>query len=77
LFELGREDGLAFPVKYKGNVLTTVGDAVDVFSKLSNDQVDQPYWHRALITMNTATKCRQYLKVATINLQTAIMMENF
>ena len=75
MFELQRDCTLAFPVLCNGQVLQTVGDAIDLFSKLSHDQIDRHYWHRAIITLNTAIKCQQYLKTATINLQTATTMD--
>jgi hypothetical protein len=75
LFELERNSSLAFPITFKGEILKTVGEATDLFSKLSREQIERPYWHRAVIMMHVAVKCRQYLKTATINLQTAVAMD--
>jgi hypothetical protein len=76
VFELERESFLAFPVICRGQLLQTIGDAIALFSRLSPEQTDRHYWHRAVITVNTAIKCRQYLKTATINLQTAVLMDD-
>jgi hypothetical protein len=75
LFELERNSRLAFPITFKGETLETVGEATDLFAKLSPEQIDRHYWHRAVIMMHVAIKCRQYLKAATINLQTAVAMD--
>jgi hypothetical protein len=54
VFELERDSSLAFPIIFRRQVLQTIGDAIDLFSKLSYDQVDRHYWHRAVITVHTA-----------------------
>ena len=75
LFELERNSRLAFPIMFKGRTLETVGEATDLFARLSHEQISRPYWHRAVLMMQVAIKCRQYLKTATFNLQTAADME--
>jgi hypothetical protein len=75
LYELERNSRLAFPIMFKGQTLETVGEATDLFAQLSHEQINRHYWHRAVITMQTAIKSRLYLKTATINLQTAVAME--
>ena len=77
MFELERDSRLAFPIAFKAHALDTVGSAIDLFAKLSPEQIDRHYWHRAVLTMQVAIKCRQYLKTATINLETAGAMEAY
>ena len=75
MFELEQSSRLAFPVRFKERTLETVGDAITLFSKLSSEQVDCHYWRRAIIMMHTAINYRQFLKTATINLETATLMD--
>jgi hypothetical protein len=75
LFELERNSRLAFAIVFKGRTLETVGEATDLFAQLSHEKTNRHYWQRAVITMHVAIKCRQYLKTATINLQTAVTMD--
>lgn len=60
---------------FRGRSLETVGDATDLFAQLPHEQINRHHWHRAVMTMQVAIKCRQYLTTATINLQTAAALE--
>ena len=75
MFELERNSGLAFPIMFRDQALETVGQAIDLFSKLSPEQASRPYWSRAVLMMQIAIKSRPYLKAATINLETAVILE--
>jgi hypothetical protein len=71
LFELERNSRLAFPIVFRDQTLETVGQAIDLFSKLSPEQATRHYWNRAILMMQIAIKSRPYLTAATINLETA------
>jgi hypothetical protein len=60
---------------FKDQTLDTVGQAIDLFSKLSPEQASRHYWSRAVLMMQTAIRSRPYLTAATINLETAATID--
>jgi hypothetical protein len=75
LFELERNSRLAFPITFRDETLDTVGQAIDLFSKLSPEQSSRHYCSRAVLMMQTAIRSRRYLTAATINLETAATID--
>ena len=55
--------------------IDTVGQAIDLFSKLSPEQASRHYWSRAVLMMQIAIRSRPYLAAATINLETAATID--
>lgn|GEM_PF-1096540 len=67
---------LPFPLQLNdGMRLTTLGDAVIYFTRLSEKQQQTHYWQRAIRMFNTAVAEPTYLRTATICLQTALLMD--
>jgi hypothetical protein len=65
---------LAFSIPMKsGQVLATVGDAIDFVGRLPQERLARHYWYRAVVMLNTALKSPHFL--ATINLQAAAAMD--
>jgi hypothetical protein len=75
LFELERNSRLTFPVVFGDQTIDTVGQAIDLFSKLSPEQASRHYWSRAVLMMQIAIRSRPYLAAATINLETAATID--
>ncbi len=75
MFELERNSRLAFPIMFRDQTLDTVGQAIDLFSKLSPEQASRHYWNRAVLMMQIAIRNRPYLTAATINLETAATID--
>jgi hypothetical protein len=75
LFELERNSRLAFPIVFRDQTLDTVGQAIDLFSKLSPEQASRHYWSRAVLMMQIAIRSGPYLTAATINLETAATID--
>ena len=76
LSRLERESALAFSIPVKGGqVLTTIGHAIDFVGSLSQERLDRHYWYRAVVVLNTAIKSPQFLTTATINLHAALAMD--
>jgi hypothetical protein len=67
-----RTTPLAFELVCKGTVLKTLGDAVRVCGELTPEQREEDCWRVAIHTLNNAVKEPQYIKAATITLQTAL-----
>jgi len=76
LFELGRDAALSFSIPIKdGQVLATVGEAIDFVTKLPQERLARHYWFRAVVMLNTAVKRPHFLATATINLHAAVAMD--
>jgi hypothetical protein len=76
LFELERDSALAFSIPIRGGqVLATIGDAIDFVAGLSQERLERHYWYRAVLMLNTAVKRPQFRAAATINLHTAVAMD--
>jgi len=76
LFELERDAALAFSIPMKGGqVLATVGEAIDFVTRLPQEQLGRHYWFRAVVMLNTAVKHPHFLATATINLHAAAAMD--
>ncbi|MCC8937545.1 hypothetical protein CI1B_54020 [Bradyrhizobium ivorense] len=74
--ELEKRSPLAFPITLKdGRTLATVGDAADYMSALSLDQRERSYWRTAIMMFNNAMREPSYLKIATINLRSALVYD--
>ena len=67
---------LPFPLQLNDGVrLTTLGDAVIYFTRLSEKQQQTHYWQRAIRMFDTAAAEPTCLRTATICLQTALLMD--
>jgi hypothetical protein len=76
VLELEKRSPLAFPIAMKdGRTLATVGDAADYLSALSLDQRERMYWRTAIMMFNNAMREPSYLKIATINLRSALVYD--
>ncbi|MEN3346840.1 MAG: hypothetical protein V7632_475 [Bradyrhizobium sp.] len=76
MLELEKRSPLAFPIAMKdGRTLATVGDAADYLSALSLDQRERMYWRTAIMMFNNAMREPSYLKIATINLRSALVYD--
>ena len=74
--ELEKRSPLAFPIVLKdGRMLETVGDAADYLSKLSLDQRERSHWKTAIMMFNNAMREPRYLKIATMNLRSALVYD--
>ena len=58
-----------------GTVIATVGDAAAWFAGLTLEQRDKGHWMIAIRMLNNALKEPNYLKTATMSLQTAFILE--
>jgi hypothetical protein len=76
LLKLSDGSALAFPLTLvTEETIATVGSATHYFGKLDQDQREKFPWSTAILMLHTAIKEPSYLRVATINLQTALAME--
>ena len=76
MLELEKRSPLAFPIVLKdGRTLATVGDAADYLSALSLDQRERSYWKTAIMMFNNAMREPSYLKIATINMRSALVYD--
>lgn len=76
MLELEKRSPLAFPIALKdGRTLDTVGDAADYLSRLSFDQRERFYWKNAIMMFNNAMREPNYLKIATMNLRSALVYD--
>ena len=76
MFELQGDSALAFSITIKsGQVLATVGDAIDFVGRLPQERLARHYWFRAVVMLNTALKSPHFLTTATINLHAAAAMD--
>nr|WP_249159508.1 hypothetical protein [Bradyrhizobium tropiciagri] len=58
-----------------GRTLATVGDAADYLSRLNVDQRERSYWKTAIMMFNNAMREPRYLRIATINLRSALVYD--
>jgi hypothetical protein len=65
---------LAFKLVCKSTRLYTVRDAVRLVAELTPEQREMYWWKNASRALNSATKEPQYVKVATLTLQTALTL---
>ncbi len=73
---LERASALTFPIALAdGHAVATVGDAVNLFETLSEEQRAANHWRIAIRMMNHAIREASYLKTATLSLQTALAMD--
>lgn len=56
-------------------MLDTVGDAADYLSALNLDQRERAYWKTAILMFNNAMREPSYLKIATMNLRSALVYD--
>lgn len=76
MLELEKRSPLAFPITLKdGRRFETVGDAADYLSRLNVDQRERAYWKTAIMMFNNAMREPQYLRIATINLRSALVYD--
>ncbi|MGX1107645.1 MULTISPECIES: hypothetical protein [Bradyrhizobium] len=76
MLELEKRSPLAFPITLKdGRTLATVGDAADYLSALNLDQRERSYWKTAIMMFNNAMREPGYLKIATMNLRSALVYD--
>ena len=76
MLELEKRSPLAFPITLKdGRTLATVGDAADYLSALNIDQRERGYWKTAIMMFNNAMREPSYLRIATMNLRSALMYD--
>ena len=76
VLELEKRSPLAFTITLKdGRTLATVGDAADYLSKLNVDQRERGYWKSAIMMFNNAMREPSYLKIATMNLRSALVYD--
>jgi hypothetical protein len=67
---------LSFPLTLTdGTVIATVGEAAAWFAGLTLEQRDKGHWMIAIRMLNNALKEPNYLKTATMSLQTALILE--
>ena len=73
---LSRNADLTFPLQtVTGDTIATVGDAADLFSRISEDDRRQNHWQVAIRMLDTALREPSYLRAATMSLQTALAMD--
>jgi len=73
---LTRSSPLSFPLTLlDGETISTIGDAADLFSAMAEERRQQNHWRLAIRMLDVALRERCYLKVATISLQTALVMD--
>ncbi|MBR0798824.1 hypothetical protein JQ615_25895 [Bradyrhizobium jicamae] len=76
MLELEKRSPLAFSIVLKnGRRLETVGDAADYLSTLSADQRERSHWRTAIMMFNNAMREARYLKIATMNLRSALLYD--
>jgi hypothetical protein len=76
LSKLANKSPLSFQLMLIDGVsIETVADAAAFFGNLSEDQKEQHYWKVAIRMLNIALQEPNYLKTATMSLQTALLME--
>lgn len=76
MLELEKRSPLAFPITLKdGRTLATLGDAADYLSALNVDQRERGYWKIAIMMFNNAMREPSYLRIATINLRSALVYD--
>ena len=67
---------LSFPLTLTdGKIVATVGDAAICSSSLTAEQREMNYWQIAILMLNHALREPNYLKAATLSLQTAFVLE--
>jgi hypothetical protein len=63
----------SFPACIEGRrKIDTVGDVADFLSSLTEDQRERVHWRTAILMLNNAMKESRYLKIAVINLRSAL-----
>jgi hypothetical protein len=73
LLDIERNSPLPFPLALTdGRTIATVGDVADFFSSLTEDQRERVHWRTAILMLNNAMKESRYLKIAAINLRSAL-----
>jgi hypothetical protein len=73
LLDIERNSLLPFPLVLKGGrTIETVGDVADFLSSLTEDQRERAHWRTAILMLNHAMRESRYLKIATINLRSAL-----
>jgi hypothetical protein len=73
---LTNDSPLSFPLALTdGKILATIGDSAACFSNLTAEQREKNYWQIAIRMLNHALHEPNYLKAATLSLQTAFVLE--
>ena len=76
MLDLTNKSLLAFSLTLNdGKIIDTVGEAADYFATLTLEQRDQSHWKIAIRMLNNALKEPNYLKTATMSLQTALVLD--
>lgn len=76
MLELEKRSPLTFSIVLKdGRALETVGDAADYLSALNVDQRERSHWKTAIMMFNNAMREARYLKIATMNLRSALLYD--
>lgn len=74
---LSRTSNLAFPIEIVDSPpITTVGEAADLLSALSNESREKGHWRVAIKMLDTALREPSYLKAATLSLRTALLLDH-
>jgi hypothetical protein len=67
---------LSFPFALKdGTTIVTIGEASVYFAGLTSEQRETGHWTIAIRMLNNAMKEPNYLKTATMSLQTALLLD--
>jgi len=76
VLELEKRTPLAFRIALTdGRTLETVGDAADYLSGLNAEQRERAHWRTAIMMFNNAMREPRYLKIATMNLRSALVYD--
>jgi hypothetical protein len=76
LLDLTNNSALAFTLTLNdGKIIETVGEAADYFATLTPEQRDLSHWKIAIRMLNNALKEPNYLKTATMSLQSALVLD--
>jgi hypothetical protein len=74
--DLTNSSWLSFPlVLIDGSTIRTVGTAANYFAGLTKEKRENNHWKVAIRMLSNALKEPNYLKTATMSLQTALLMD--
>ncbi|MCA6107683.1 hypothetical protein [Bradyrhizobium cenepequi] len=77
MLDLERNSLLPFPLPLKdGRTIETVSDVADFLSLLTEDQRERVHWRTAILMLNNAMRESRYLKIAIINLRSALAYDD-
>jgi hypothetical protein len=76
VLEVNNATPLAFTLELAdGTSLAKVGEAADYLANLTPEQREASHWKVAIRMLNNAIKEPTYLRVATMSLQTALLLD--